>query len=137
MTSLNFAEAPPLLTDADVLLRVEQLVGPAAADHTLWLMWVDADGWQAPVVMPIDDMPPRPDSDQLEGLATVLGALRDDLATESGSGSVILTVERSGLDGVLPDDRSWADALVTACERAGMGLRGVFLSTRSGVGRLR
>jgi hypothetical protein len=28
----NFAEAPPLMTDADVLARVEQLVGPNAPD---------------------------------------------------------------------------------------------------------
>lgn len=44
MTPSNYADAPPLLTDADVLLRVEQLIGPAAAERRLWIMWVDGDG---------------------------------------------------------------------------------------------
>ena len=98
----NFAEAPPLLTDADVLVRVEQLVGPAAADRRLWIMWVDGDGQQAPVIVPVDDMPRHPDRSQLDGLAEVLAGLRDELATESGPCSVVFTLERLGLDGVLP-----------------------------------
>ncbi|MQA13092.1 MAG: hypothetical protein GEV09_02690 [Pseudonocardiaceae bacterium] len=137
MTTPNFADAPPLLTDADVVLRVEQLVGPAAADRTLWIMWVDGDGRQAPVVMPVEDLPRRPESDMLDGLAAVLGGLRDELVTDLGSGSVILTLERLGPDRVSPDDRTWVDALATSCERAEMGLRGVFLSTRGGVRRMR
>lgn len=137
MTTPNFADAPPLLTDTDVLLRVEQLVGPAVADSTLWIMWVDGDGRQAPVVMPVDELPRRPEPAQLDGLTTVLGELRDDFRTDMGAGSVIFTLERLGPAVVQPQDRLWADALAGACERAEMGLRGVFLSTRRGVRRLR
>lgn len=76
MTIPNFADAPALLTDTDVLLRVEQLVGHAVADRTLWIMWVDGDGRQAPVVMPVEEFPRDPEPAQLDGLATVLGGLR-------------------------------------------------------------
>jgi len=133
----NFAEAPPLMTDAAVLVRVEQLVGPAAADRRLWIMWVDGDGRQAPVVVPIDGIPRHPDPSQLDGLAEVLAGLRDELTTELGPCSVILTLERLGLDGVLPGDHTWAAALAEVCERAGTPLRGTFLATRGGVRRLR
>ncbi|MDQ3273873.1 MAG: hypothetical protein M3Q39_02285 [Actinomycetota bacterium] len=133
----NFAAAPPLMTDADVLVRVEQLVGPAAADRRLWIMWVDGDGRQAPVVVPIDDIPRHPDPSQLAGLAEVLSGLRDELTTELGPCSVILTLERLGLDGVLPGDHTWAAALAEVCERAGTPLRGTFQATRGGVRRLR
>ena len=133
----NFAEAPPLLTDADVLVRVEQLVEPAAADRRLWIMWVDGDGQQAPVIVPVDDMPRHPDRSQLDGLAEVLAGLRDELATESGPCSVVFTLERLGRDGVLPGDRAWAAALAAACELAGTPLRGAFLATGGGVRRLR
>ena len=133
----NFAEAPPLMTDAAVLVRVERLVGPAAADRRLWIMWVDGDGRQAPVVVPIDGIPRHPDPSQLDGLAEVLAGLRNELTTELGPCSVILTLERLGLDGVLPGDHTWAAALAEVCERAGTPLRGTFLATRGGVRRLR
>ena len=132
----NAADAPLLLTDADVLQRVTDLVGPAAAVRQLWLMFVDGDGRQAPVVVPIADMPRRPQDGPLAGLAQILAGLRGELDTDLGPGSVILTLERVGADTVLPADSEWAAALALTCERAGMALRGVFLSTSGGVRRL-
>ncbi|MGI9002406.1 MAG: hypothetical protein ACR2GH_12165 [Pseudonocardia sp.] len=137
MTIPNSADAPPLLTDADVLHRVEQLVGPAVAIRQLWIMFVDGDGQQAPVIVPISDLPQRPRPDPLSGLTQVLAGLRDELTTDLGPGSVILTLERIGRDAVLPADQEWADALAVTCEQAGMALRGVFLSTDGGVRSLR
>lgn len=137
MTTPNFADAAPLLTPDDVLQRVEDLVGTAAADRTLWIMWVDGDGRQAPTVMPVEQCPRRPDAKMFNGLVAALGAPRDELGTELGPGSVILTLERFGPEFVLPDDRAWVDYLVTACEHADIPPRGVFLSTRAGVRPLR
>ena len=137
MTPPNFADAPPLLTDADVHARVEKLVGHAAVVRQLWIMWVDGDGRQAPVVMPVGDIPRSPQPRLLDGLGEVLGGLRAELATELGPGSVILTLERRGPDDVLPMDRGWADALTGTCRRAGVELRGVFLSSDNRVQRLR
>jgi len=133
MTIPNPATAPPLHTDADVLLRVQQLVGPAIAARQLWVMFVDGDGRQAPVVMPIPDVPLRPDARTVDDLAAVLATVLADLATAAGEGSAVLTLERVGRDAVLPGDRQWAAALQTACARAGAALRGLYLSTSGGV----
>jgi hypothetical protein len=60
MTIPHSADAPLLLTDADVLARVQALVGRAITDRQLWIMFVDGDNRQAPVVMPVSDMPRHP-----------------------------------------------------------------------------
>jgi hypothetical protein len=132
----NAADAPPLLTEHDVLHRVRQLVGPASAVRQLWIMFVDGDSRQAPVIVPIADIPRRPQAGPLDGLTRILAGLREGLATDVGPGSVILTLERVGTDEALPADDEWAGALAATCERAGMALRGVFLSTDGGVRRL-
>lgn len=133
MSLPHSADAPVLNTDADVLRRVQQLVGTASTDRQLWIMLVNGDGRQAPVVVPVSDIPRRPGSDGLPGLAEILSGLGDELATERGPGSVILTLERLGTDAVQPVDREWAGALTATCERGGMALRGVFLSTPGAV----
>jgi len=53
--------AGPLLTDADVHERVEALIGRATQDRCVWLLLVDGDRRQTPVVMPLEDSPLRPD----------------------------------------------------------------------------
>jgi hypothetical protein len=136
MTIPNPADAPLLLTDSDVLERVEQLVGRAAVARQLWIMFVDGDGRQAPVVLPISDIPLRPEARVIDNLAAVMAGLCADLTTDVAGGSVILTLERIGRDAVLAGDRQWAAALREACERAGATLRGVYLSTSGGVRRI-
>ncbi len=136
MTIPNPANAPLLLTDADVLQRVEQIVGRATVARQLWVMFVDGDGKQAPVIMPISDLPLRPEARVIDNLAAVLAGMCTDLTTEVGSGTVILTLERIGRDAVLPVDRQWAAALQEACDRAGAALRGMYLSTSGGVHRI-
>jgi hypothetical protein len=136
MTIPNAADAPLLLTDADVLARVRGLVGPACTDRQLWIMFVDGDGRQAPVVMPVSGLPERPEPGGTAGLDQVLAAVRDDLATDLGPGSVILALERLGPEPTLPRDRDWAQALTDTCIAARIELRGIFLSTRGGVRRL-
>lgn len=137
MRAPDFDTAQPLHTDADVLDRVRGLVGPASTDHQLWIMLVDGDGRQAPVVMPISDVPRLPDRSTAASLGAVLAGLRADLRTATGPGSVIFTLERLGADAVLPTDRGWAEALVRTCESADVPVRGIFLSTPAGVRRLR
>lgn len=126
----------PLLTEADVDARVDLLVGEATTDRRLWLLLVDGDRRQTPVVMPIDDVPRRPDPDALN-LARVLVGVRDMIATPSGVGAAVFALERVGPGTEGPDDIAWADALTRACAEAEVGLDGVFLSTRDGVRRLR
>jgi hypothetical protein len=129
--------AAPLLTDADVQERVATLIGRATQDRCLWLMLVDGDRRQAPVVMPVEDAPGRPDPALAEGLRDVLGGLTEMLATDAGPGSCVFVWERLGPPGPQDDDAAWARTLVEAATGAGLGTLGVFLSTPAGVRRVR
>jgi hypothetical protein len=119
-------DLPPLTTDEEVLARVRLLVG-AAHTSQLWIMFLDGDGKQSPVVVPIADIP-RP-----AALARVLRGLRDELTTDHGPGAVIVTRERPGDDTVLDADREWGAALAEVCRTAGVALRATLLSTPGGV----
>ena len=129
-------DAPPLHTDAEVLARVEDLVGRATVDRHLWLLFLDGDGRQAPALVPISDVASVPDDDLSSGLARVLVQVLPELATDRGPGSVVFVLERLDVAPVLDADR-WADALVRTCERSDLAHRGVFLSTPDAVRRCR
>jgi hypothetical protein len=133
--SQNPRDLPPLLTDDDVTGRVALLIGPAARDDTLWLLFVDGDDRQSPVLMPLEDVPPLPD-DVILGLGDVIDGVLPQLATPAGRGSVVFVRERLGSDAVLPADRSWGDALGAMCRGRRIPLRGIHLSTPSGVRRM-
>jgi hypothetical protein len=117
---------PPLTTDEEVLARVRSVVG-AARTRRLWILFVDGDGRQSSVVVPIADVP-RPDA-----LGRVLRGLRAELVTDRGPGAVIVARERLGADTVLDADREWAAALAEVCRTAGVALRATALSTPGGV----
>jgi hypothetical protein len=119
-------DLPPLTTDEEVLARVRSVVG-AARTRRLWILFVDGDGRQSPVVVPIADVP-RPDA-----LGRVLRGLRAELVTDRGPGAVIVARERLGADTVLDADREWAAALAEVCRTAGVALRATVLSTPGGV----
>ena len=129
-------DLPPLLTDADVLARVEMFVGSATGDRTLWLFLIDGDRRQAPVVVPLEGVPHLPD-DTVDGVGRLLEQFVPELATDAGPGSVVFVSERFGPHEVVPADRDWAEALERACLRAGVVSRGTYASTRSGVLRVR
>ena len=115
MTGFSPATAPPLRTDDDVARRVAALVGRATRDDTLWLLFVDGDDRQAPVVVPVEELSGPPDDEMVTALGDVLEGFLPDLATAAGAGSVVFVRERLGPDDVLPADRAWAEALVTMC----------------------
>jgi hypothetical protein len=130
MTGLSPATAPPLRTDDDVARRVAALIGRATRDDTLWLLFVDGDDRQTPVVMPVEEASGPPDREMDMALGNVLEGVLPDLATAAGVGSVVFVRERLGPDFVLPADRAWAEALATMCREREIRSRGVHLSTR-------
>ena len=129
LVNANTTEAVTALC-ADVARRVADLVGRAVRDGTLWLLFVDGDDRQSPVVMPVEQLVGPPDDRLVTGLGDVLEGILPDLATAAGVGSVVFVRERLGPDDVLPADRAWADALTTMCRNREIRLRGVHLSTR-------
>ncbi|GAA4857898.1 hypothetical protein [Actinomycetospora straminea] len=136
--TLSPENAAPLLTDEDVLARVDAIVGPARQDGCVWLMLVDGDRRQAPVVVPLEDTPRRPDPHLVQGLRDVLAHFADGpLDTAGGRGSCLFVLERLGPPGVRADDEEWADALGGAAVDAGLDTLGVYSSTPTGIRRLR
>ena len=130
MTGLSPATAPPLRTDDDVARRVAALIGRATRDDTLWLLFVDGDDRQTPVVMPVEEASGPPDREMVMALGNVLEGVLPDLATAAGVGSVVFVRERLGPDFVVPADRAWAEELATMCREREIRSRGVHLSTR-------
>ncbi|GAA4926813.1 hypothetical protein EV188_10844 [Actinomycetospora succinea] len=129
--------APLLLTDDDVHDRVAAIVGPAARDGCVWLMLVDGDRRQTPVVIPIGDSPRHPETHLVAGLRDMLAHLAGQLATDAGPGACLFALERFGPRETGPADEEWARALHGAASGAGLGTVGVFLSTPDGVRRVR
>jgi hypothetical protein len=127
---ISYLTAPPLRTDDDVDRRVADLVGRATRDDTLWLLFVDGDDRQSPVLMPIEESTGQPDDRMVAALGEVLEGVLPGLATAAGAGSVVFVRERLGPDSVLAVDRAWAEALGTMCRERGIRVRGVHLSTR-------
>ena len=74
--------------------------------RTLWAILIAAGGAVLPTIIPIDDIPARPDRKLLAGLAQVLS----QVGQEQGA-SVALLVSRPGPMAMTEDDRRWARAL--------------------------
>lgn len=99
-------DAPPIRDEADLTTRWRQLMGPGGFDtRRAWLAWFDAQGHQLPALMPIEDLPARPDPVLLPRLMEVLTG-----ACPVG-GSIAVLLSRPGSGAVTDDDRAWARAL--------------------------
>lgn len=100
----------PILSAAGLTDRWTTLLDPPTFDaRALWLMWLDDDGRQLPLVVPVDGIPPVPDRGVLRGL---LG-LHDAVAAEhlAGEGHLAMALCRPGHADVTEDDAEWAGAL--------------------------
>lgn len=124
----------PISTDAEVVRRVDQLIGTdARRDRSLWLMFLSADAVQLPVVVPVDDIPITPDPDTAGSICQVIANVLRDAAP--GGSAVITLVRDSGLS-VTDPDQQWLMALRTAAARTGMPLRMLCLAAREGTRQL-
>ena len=118
----------PLTDEAAVERRLTTLLTTNGPPHrrTLWLLLVGPDDCQLPVLIPMDDVPHRPEPEVLASLAQVCAELVP-------GGSVVFALERPGSDVIARDDAAWADAIHRACAAAGVRSRGVHLVTAAGV----
>jgi hypothetical protein len=93
-------------TPADLFALWQSLMGHGGfSRRSLWLVFVYEDGHVAPVVIPIEDIPKRPDV-LVANLGSVLAGLADD-----GVSSTALLLSRPGPRAMTTDDRAWARAL--------------------------
>ena len=90
----------PLITDEDVLERVTLLVRNALR-RQLWLMFLDGEDRQLPVLMPTD-VPANPKTTDATNLARFIRGVNDELEATS----IVVSLERRGSDEISNDDRA-------------------------------
>ena len=117
----------PLITDADVLDRVAALIQHAIR-RQVWLMFLDEDSRQLPVLMPsYVPRTPRP------GDGARLGEFFRLMAGDCDASTVVLTLERRGRADLSEADRKWLRMLREACLLAEIQFRGPLLCHNDGV----
>ncbi|PZQ89810.1 MAG: hypothetical protein DI534_08495 [Leifsonia xyli] len=129
MTIPRFDEVhdAPLVTDEQVLERATLLLD-CAIRRQLWLMFLDADDRQLPLLMPCE-VPRRPAPQHLANYARVLG----DIAEEFEAAAIVAAYERCGGDALSDTDRAWLRLVRDACGVAVLPLRGPLLVHDDGV----
>ena len=126
--------AIPVITDGDVLDRVAAILSPAARRYrTLWLFFLHPDGLQANLVVPVDDIPERPEAAVIGNVCHV--ASESTLKAPSLL-SVIITLSRPGTLRRTDFDRHLLRALQDGASRHATPVRMFVLATPEGVREL-
>ena len=126
--------AIPVVTDQDVLDRIAAIVSPAARRYrTLWLCFVQRDLRQANLVVPIDDLPERPEAAAIDQVCYVAA---ESIAQAPRLQSVIITLSRPGTLRRTESDRHLLRALQHGASRHGAPVRMLVLATPEGVREL-
>ena len=139
MTKLSTSRSPsidltaPLRTDQDIIRRVDQLLDQDSRQHrSLWLLFLSSDGVQVPVLVPIDDVPARPDWLLAGNLCEVIAEVLGDAAAESA----VVALTRPGEETVDDSDREWSHALHAGARERGAAVRLICLATETGTRQL-
>lgn len=127
MMTFDEARLHPLRSDSEIEARVTELIG-RANQRQLWLLFLDEQAVQLPVLMPVETMPLRPD-DTIQGLAALVSESMSDLRASS----VIVVFERYADAAITESDRLWARAICGAFSDRSIALRALLISHRSGV----
>jgi len=117
----------PLRTDEEVLERASLLLGHALR-RQLWLMFLDEDERQLPVLMP-SYLPRRPRAEHRDNLGRLFGVLCEDADADS----LIVAYERRGPAELTDADRAWLATVHTGCADAAIPLRALLLVHDGGV----
>ena len=126
--------AVPVITDRDVLGRVAAIISPAARRYrTLWLFFLHRDGIQANLVVPIDDLPERPEADVIGNVCYVAA---QSIAQAPSLLSVIITLGRPGTVRRTDADRHLLRTLQHGTSRHATPVRMLVLATPEGVREL-
>ncbi len=127
------AREQPLLTEADMIDRIDDLLAPAVNPGQLWILFLDDLRRQLPLMVPIDEVPARP---KPEAAAALAGIMRE-VTADTDACSVIYVLERAGTDRMTAADRCWAGELARTVASTGLDVAGTFLLNRGRVQPLR
>jgi hypothetical protein len=122
------ADLEPLTTDALIEQRVDSLIG-RAQNRQIWLLFLDQNQVQSPLVLPISDVPVAPAPDDLDNWCELIRGTTEAV----DAGDVIVVIERYAPERLTDADRGWARLVSDGCRVAGVTLRAVLLSHRHGV----
>jgi len=126
--------AVPVITDHDVLARVGAIIDPVARrDRALWLFFLERDGTQANLVVPIDNIPERPEAPAVGNVCYVAS---ESIARAPRILSVIITLSRPGTLRRTESDRHILRALQHGAARHATPVRMLALATPEGVREL-
>ena len=116
----------PLDDGLSLLDRARTLVGRGLV-RRIWLLLLDDERRQLPLLPQIDGLPVSPDA----GTASTLRTLLDRLGEHAAHVAIVL--ERPGGAEPEPDDLAWADAIARASRGADAAVVGVLLAHGRGV----
>lgn len=101
--------AVPIRTDADLLARVAAIIGAQARQRrSLWLFFLDGDGMQSNVIVPVDGVPERPDPGFVNDICFMAARAAAGTAPD---GSAVITLTRPGAAAPAESDLLWLAAL--------------------------
>lgn len=126
----------PVLTDEDLTARWIEILGVGGwpspcLTRTLWTAFFDPHGMQSPVLVPLDELPLRP---QWPDVDSVMRVLQHIVAEQyEGAPSVALALERPGPPAATGNDRAWAAALQRAADEHKVLLRRMHIAGRGWV----
>jgi hypothetical protein len=136
METLHSAQllATPVRSDADVLARVATVIDERArALRALWLFFLDREGLQNEVVVPIDCIPDSPDPGLAASVCYIVTQL---LCGAEPEGAAIITLSRPGMAELGDTDRHWLRALQQGAATHRSPIRMLCLATPGGVREL-
>lgn len=126
--------AVPVVTDNDVLARVAAIIEPSVRrQRSLWLFFLERDATQANLIVPIDDVPERPEA---AVVANVCYVASESIAQAPRILSVIITLSRPGTVRRTESDRHILRALQHGAARHATPVRMLVLATPEGVREL-
>ncbi|MFC6357450.1 hypothetical protein [Luethyella okanaganae] len=128
LPSAEEARSMPIVTDDEVEARVAALIG-SACRRQFWMLFIDGDDRQLPLIMPVADYPTSPAG----GRAELLASRIKEIVDLADAAQVIFVWERRLAEASTQADRAWASALGDACRAEGVSVRAQLISHRSGV----
>ena len=126
--SAETAENEPLVTDELIERRVRAIVGRACR-REVWMLFLDEDDVQVPLILPMADYPASPG----DGNAAIFAERVREIVEVAGAEQVIFVWERYAGESFSPIDISWARHLHEACRSEGVAVRAQLLSHKRGV----
>ncbi|AZI57615.1 hypothetical protein EH165_05050 [Nakamurella antarctica] len=123
------ASVRPLISEADTIERLTDIVGEACNPGQLWILPLDENHCQLPIIIPVAGIPQRPTATMMHNL---MMSVRETLPP-AGAASIVYVLERMGSRSVTASDRMWAAAIHRLAFVSTLEVHGVYLSHSGGI----